>query len=231
MEGTGFLGAHSSEVYRLADDDLYLVGTSEVALAGYHSGEILDAASLPLRYAGLLVVLPPRGRLVRQGHQGHHPRALVRQGRDVLLRLGRRRRATSTAACSPGSASSWTSSNSRTGSSTSRPATWARRAAAQVRHRGVVPVAGRLPRADVDLELHDVPVPAAEHPLTRRRRRRPAPGNEPVATLNGTLCAIARTIACLLDHHQQPDGSVYVPGGAAAVARRPRGAHRSVSPR
>jgi seryl-tRNA synthetase len=33
----------------------------------------------------------------------------------------------------------------------------------------------------------------------------------PVATLNGTLCAIARTIACLLDHHQQPDGSVYVP--------------------
>jgi seryl-tRNA synthetase len=34
---------------------------------------------------------------------------------------------------------------------------------------------------------------------------------EPVATLNGTLCAVARTIACLLDHHQQPDGSVYVP--------------------
>ena len=52
MEGTGFLGEHSSEVYRLADDDLYLVGTSEVALAGYHSGEILDASTLPLRYAG-----------------------------------------------------------------------------------------------------------------------------------------------------------------------------------
>ena len=50
MEGTGFLGAHASEVYRLADDDLYLVGTSEVALAGYHSNEIL--AELPLRYAG-----------------------------------------------------------------------------------------------------------------------------------------------------------------------------------
>ncbi|MCW2603786.1 MAG: Serine--tRNA ligase, partial [Pseudonocardiales bacterium] len=52
MEGTGFLGAHADEVYRLADDDLYLVGTSEVALAGYHSGEILDPAELPLRYAG-----------------------------------------------------------------------------------------------------------------------------------------------------------------------------------
>ena len=50
MEGTGFLGAHASEVYRLADDDLYLVGTSEVALAGYHSNEILP--ELPLRYAG-----------------------------------------------------------------------------------------------------------------------------------------------------------------------------------
>jgi len=50
MEGTGFLGAHASEVYRLADDELYLVGTSEVALAGYHSNEILP--ELPLRYAG-----------------------------------------------------------------------------------------------------------------------------------------------------------------------------------
>jgi seryl-tRNA synthetase len=42
-------------------------------------------------------------------------------------------------------------------------------------------------------------------------RARGVGGIEPVATLNGTLCAIARTIACLLDHHQQPDGSVYVP--------------------
>jgi seryl-tRNA synthetase len=50
MEGTGFLGAHADEVYRLANDDLYLVGTSEVPLAAYHSGEVLD--ELPLRYAG-----------------------------------------------------------------------------------------------------------------------------------------------------------------------------------
>lgn len=52
MEGTGFLGAHSSEVYRLEEDDLYLVGTSEVPLAGYHSGEIIDLGAGPLRYAG-----------------------------------------------------------------------------------------------------------------------------------------------------------------------------------
>jgi seryl-tRNA synthetase len=52
MAGTGFLGAHASEVYRLADDDLYLVGTSEVPLAGYHSDEILDLSKGPRRYAG-----------------------------------------------------------------------------------------------------------------------------------------------------------------------------------
>jgi seryl-tRNA synthetase len=52
MEGTGFLGAHASEIYHLEEDDLYLVGTSEVPLAAYHRDEILDAASLPLRYAG-----------------------------------------------------------------------------------------------------------------------------------------------------------------------------------
>ena len=66
MEGTGFLGAHAAEVYRLEADDLYLVGTSEVALAAMHSDEVLDAASLPRRYAGFSVLLPPRGRLVRR---------------------------------------------------------------------------------------------------------------------------------------------------------------------
>ena len=52
MEGTGFLGEHADEVYRLAADDLYLVGTSEVPLAAYHSAEILDLSAGPIRYAG-----------------------------------------------------------------------------------------------------------------------------------------------------------------------------------
>lgn len=52
MAGTGFLGAHADEIYHLEEDDLYLVGTSEVPLAGYHSGEILDLSQGPLRYAG-----------------------------------------------------------------------------------------------------------------------------------------------------------------------------------
>ncbi len=52
MEGTGFLGAHADEVYRLEGDDLYLVGTAEVPLAGYHAGEIVDLSGGALRYAG-----------------------------------------------------------------------------------------------------------------------------------------------------------------------------------
>jgi seryl-tRNA synthetase len=52
MQGTGFLGEHSAEVYYLPADDLYLTGTSEVALAGYHSDEILDDLATPARYAG-----------------------------------------------------------------------------------------------------------------------------------------------------------------------------------
>ncbi|MCT9819829.1 serine--tRNA ligase [Microbacterium sp. W1N] len=52
MRGTGFLGQHSAEVYRLEEDDLYLVGTSEVPLAGYHMDEILDLAPGAKRYAG-----------------------------------------------------------------------------------------------------------------------------------------------------------------------------------
>ncbi|MBN9150654.1 MAG: serine--tRNA ligase [Salinibacterium sp.] len=52
MKGTGFLGEHADEVYYLPADDLYLTGTSEVALAGFHSDEILDLSSGPLRYAG-----------------------------------------------------------------------------------------------------------------------------------------------------------------------------------
>jgi len=52
MQGTGFLGKHSDEVYHLENDDLYLVGTSEVPLAGYHMGEIIDLTRGPKRYAG-----------------------------------------------------------------------------------------------------------------------------------------------------------------------------------
>ncbi len=52
MQGTGFLDEHDEEIYYLERDDLYLVGTSEVALAGYHTDEIIDLSDGPLLYAG-----------------------------------------------------------------------------------------------------------------------------------------------------------------------------------
>ena len=52
MAETGFLGPHSSEIYHLEEDDLYLVGTKEVPLAGFHADEILDLNDGPNRYAG-----------------------------------------------------------------------------------------------------------------------------------------------------------------------------------
>ena len=52
MQGTGFDVAHDDEIYRLERDDLYLTGTSEVALAGYHADEIIDLSGGPLKYVG-----------------------------------------------------------------------------------------------------------------------------------------------------------------------------------
>lgn len=52
MQGTGFDVEHDDEIYKLERDDLYLVGTSEVALAGYHANEIMDLSEGPIRYAG-----------------------------------------------------------------------------------------------------------------------------------------------------------------------------------
>ena len=53
MEGTGFLPTDEQQIYRLADDELYLVGTSEVSIAAMHQDEFLDTGSLPLRYCGI----------------------------------------------------------------------------------------------------------------------------------------------------------------------------------
>src|SRR4029450_6628239 len=52
MFGTGFLPTDEQQIFRTADDDLYLAGTSEVPLVSYHSDELLDPGVLPLRYAG-----------------------------------------------------------------------------------------------------------------------------------------------------------------------------------
>ncbi len=204
MEGTGFLGAHAAEVYRLAEDELYLVGTSEVALAGYHSGEILDLAELPLRYAGYSSCFRREA-----GSYGKDTRGIIRvhwfdkvemfsyvaveQAEDEHQRL----------------------------------LGWEREFLdlLELSYRVIDVAAGDLGSSAArkfDIEAW-FPSQGTYRELTSasncttfqaRRlniRTRYPDGPGPVATLNGTLCAVSRTIACLLDHHQQPDGSVYVP--------------------
>ena len=84
--GTGQLPDTEQQIYRVPDDDLYLVGTSEVPLASLHDSEIMGAIGPAAALHGLLVLLSPRGGRRGQGHAGPVPGSPVRQGRDVLVR-------------------------------------------------------------------------------------------------------------------------------------------------
>ena len=210
MEGTGFLGAHASEVYRLADDDLYLVGTSEVALAGYHSDEILDVSALPLRYAGFSSCFRREA-----GSYGKDTKGIIRvhwfDKVEMFSYIG---------------VEDATEEHQRL-------LAWERQFmdALELSYRVIDVAAGDLGTSAArkfDIEAW-FPSQGAYRELTStsncttfqsrrlniRARAAATDGGKgavgPIATLNGTLCAVARTIACLLDHHQQPDGSVYVP--------------------
>ena len=204
MAGTGFLGAHASEVYRLEDDDLYLVGTSEVPLAGYHADEILDLSAGPNRYAGWSSCFRREA-----GSYGKDTRGIIRVHQFDKVEMfvycqagGRRGRAR--AAARLGRADARQDRGALPGHRhRGRRPRLVR--APQVRLRGVDPDAGHLPRADLDVELHDVPGPPAR---VRYRDENGKP--QTAATLNGTL-ATTRWIVAILENHQQPDGSVRVP--------------------
>jgi seryl-tRNA synthetase len=203
MQGTGFLGAHSAEVYHLEQDDMYLVGTSEVALAGYHSNEILE--TLPLRYAGFSSCFRREA-----GSYGKDTKGIIRVHWFDKVEMF-----------------SYTSTDDAA-EEHQRLLAWEREFLdkLELAYRVVDIAAGDLGSSAArkfDIEAW-FPSQGAYRELTstsncttfqaRRlniRTRTEEQGNQPVATLNGTLCAIARTIACLLDHHQQPDGTVYVP--------------------
>jgi seryl-tRNA synthetase len=202
MQGTGFLGAHAAEVYHLEQDDLYLVGTSEVALAGFHSNEILE--SLPLRYAGFSSCFRREA-----GSYGKDTKGIIRVHWFDKVEMF-----------------SYVAADDAPDEH-QRLLAWEREFMdkLELAYRVIDVASGDLGSSasrKYDIEAW-FPSQAAYRELTStsncttfqaRRlniRTRGAHGNEPVATLNGTLCAIARTIACLLDHHQQPDGSVYVP--------------------
>jgi Cof subfamily protein (haloacid dehalogenase superfamily) len=210
MQGTGFLGAHAAEVYKLADDDLYLVGTSEVALAGYHSGEILDAADLPLRYAGFSSCFRREA-----GSHGKDTKGIIRVHWFDKVEMF-----------------SYVPVDEAEAEH-QRLLAWEREFmdSLELAYRVIDVAAGDLGSSAArkfDIEAW-FPSQQAYRELTStsncttfqaRRlniRTRGESGTQPVATLNGTLCAIARTIACLLDHHQQPDGTVTVPASSERV--------------
>ena len=159
-------------MYALASDELFLVGTAEVPLASMHGGETLAEGDLPLHYVGFSTLLPARGGRRRQGHARHLPRPPVRQARALQLLpprhvVGRARApARDRGGNRPGAGLPLPGGR--------HPGRRPRRVGgAEVRHRGVAPRPGALPRADVVLELHRLPGPPAQHPLPPGRRKAP----------------------------------------------------------
>ena len=204
MRGTGFLGEHSDEVYYLPADDLYLTGTSEVALAGYHADEILDLEDGPLRYAGWSTCYRREAgsggkdtRGIIRVHQfnklemfsyvrpedaeAEHARLLSFQ-EDMLTSLGLSYRVIDTAAGDLGSS-----------------------AARKFDVEAWVPTQGSY------RELTSTSNCTTYQARRLDIRYRTGLGKTaPVATLNGTL-ATTRWIVAILETHQQADGSVVVP--------------------
>ncbi|HEX2212542.1 MAG TPA: serine--tRNA ligase [Mycobacterium sp.] len=204
MSGTGFLGAHSEEVYRIESDDLYLVGTSEVALAGYHADEILDLSGGPLRYAGWSSCF--------RREAGSH-------GKDTrgIIRVHQFDKVEGFVYCTPEQAEA----------EHDRLLGWQRQMLAliDVPYRVIDIVAGDLGSSAArkfDCEAW-VPTQQTYRELTStsncttfqaRRlavRYRDENGRpQTAATLNGTL-ATTRWLVAILENHQQADGSVRVP--------------------
>ena len=203
MEGTGFLGAHASEVYRLEADDLFLVGTSEVPLAGLHSGEILPLTT-PIRYAGW---------------SSCFRREAGSYGKDVrgILRVHQFDKVEMFSYCRPEEAHA----------EHLRLLAWEEEMLAKVEvpYRVIDVAAGDLGSSAArkyDCEAW-VPsqgryreVTSTSNCTTFQARRlniryRDENGKtQTAATLNGTL-ATTRWLIPILENHQQPDGSVRVP--------------------
>jgi seryl-tRNA synthetase len=207
MAGTGFLGAHSDEIYHLEQDDLYLVGTSEVALAGFHSGEILDLSAGPKRYAGWSACYRREAgsygkdtRGILRVHQFHkvemfswcriedahseHQRLLAWE-EQMLAKVELPYRVIDVAAGDLGSS-----------------------AARKYDCEAWVPSQGRY--REVTSASNCTTYQARRLDVRERNPHAPEAGNRFVATLNGTL-ATTRWIVAILENHQQADGSVRVP--------------------
>ncbi len=204
MAGTGFLGQAAQDVYHLQDDDLYLVGTSEVALAAYHMDEILDADRLPLRYAGFSPCFRREA-----GSHGKDTRGIFRVHQFDKVEMF------SYVAPEDSQAEH------------QRLLEWEKQwlTSLELPYRVIDVATGDLGSSAArkyDCEAW-IPTQGKYRELTStsdctefqsRRlqiRMRDEKGTRPLATLNGTLCAVPRTIVAILENHQQADGSVRVP--------------------
>jgi len=204
MEGTGFLGQAADDVYYLEKDDLYLVGTSEVPLAAYHSDEILQVESLPRRYAAFSPCYRREA-----GSYGKDTRGIFRVHWFDKVEMFVYTTLDQAAA------------------EHERLLSWERQwlDGLELPYRVIDVASGDLGLSAVrkfDCEAW-IPtqgkyreVSSASNCTEFQSRRldirvRGAEGTSPAATLNGTLCAMTRTIIALLENGQQADGSVRLP--------------------
>ena len=204
MEGTGFLGQAAENVFHLKDEDFYLVGTSEVALAALHMDEILDAKSLPIRYAGYSPCFRKEA-----GSYGKDTRGIIRVHQFDKVEMF------SYCAIQDAEAEH------------QRLLNWEKDFlnAMEIPYR-IIDVAtgdlGSSANRKFDCEAW-IPTQNAYREVTStsncsdfqaRRlniRIKTESATTPVATLNGTLVAIPRMIVAILENHQQSDGSVVIP--------------------
>ncbi|MFE1906658.1 serine--tRNA ligase [Streptomyces gardneri] len=208
MEGTGFLGQAAENVYHLENDDLYLVGTSEVPLAAYHMDEIIDADKLPLRYAGFSPCFRREA-----GTYGKDTRGIFRVHQFDKVEMF--------SYVAPEDAEN----------EHKRLLDWEKQwlTALELPFQVIDVATGDLGSSasrKFDCEAW-IPTQGKYRELTSasncdsfqaRRlsvRMRDEQGGkktvQPLATLNGTLCAVPRTIVAILENHQLADGSVRVP--------------------
>ncbi|MEH6374417.1 serine--tRNA ligase [Streptomyces sp. KLMMK] len=204
MEGTGFLGQAAQDVYHLEKDDFYLVGTSEVPLAAYHMDEIVEASQLPLRYAGFSPCFRREA-----GTYGKDTRGIFRVHQFDKVEMF--------SYVAPEDAEA----------EHARLLEWEKQwlNSLELPYQVIDVATGDLGASasrKFDCEAW-IPTQGKYRELTStsncnefqsRRlsiRLRDGKAVKPLATLNGTLCAVPRTIVALLENHQQADGSVRVP--------------------
>lgn len=208
MGGTGFLGAHADEIYYLPADDLYLTGTSEVALAGYHKDEIIDLSNGPKRYTGWSTCYRREA-----GSYGKDTRGIIRVHQFNKVEMF--------SYCDPADAIE----------EHQRFLAWEEEMIHKVElpYRVINTAAGDLGssaaqkfdcEAWLPTQNRYMEITSTSNCTTFQARRlnvryRSENGTTPVATLNGTL-ATTRWLVAMLENHQQPDGSLYIP-----VALRP----------